>query len=47
MLPHVMVGFTDHRKQKQLVMVVGLPMGIAHYITINTDIEVGSMLDKL
>ena len=47
MVPHVMVGFTDHRKEKQLEVVVVLPMGIAHYNTTNTYIEVGHMLDKL
>ena len=40
--PHVMMDFTDHKKQKHLVVVVVLPTGVMHYNTTNTDIEVGS-----
>ena len=44
-----MTDFTDHKKQKYLVVVVVvfLPMGVMHDNTTNTDIKVGSMLDKL
>ena len=48
MLSHVMTDFTDPKKQKYLVVVVFfLPMGVMQYNTTNSDIEVGSMQDKL
>ena len=41
------MDFTDYKKQKHFVVVVVLPMGVVHYNTTNTDIEVGSTHDKL
>ena len=40
MPPHVITDFTDHFKQKHLVLVVVLPAGVAHFNTTITDIEV-------
>ena len=45
--PHVMTDFTDHKKQKHLVVVGILPMGFVHFNTTNKDIEVASMQDEL
>ena len=42
-----MTDFTDHKKQKHLLVVVLLPMRVAHYNTTNMDIEVGGMQDEL
>ena len=47
MPPYVMMDFKDHGKQKNLVVVVGLPTGVTHYNTTDTDISVGSPEDKL
>ena len=47
MPPHVMMDFTDHKKQKHLVVLVVLPTGVMHYNTTKTDIVVGSSQDKL
>ena len=47
MLPHVMTDFTDHQKQKHLVVLVALPTGVAHYNTTNMDNVVGSTHCKL
>ena len=33
MPPHVMMHFTDHKKQKHLVVLVVLPMAVMHYNT--------------
>ena len=46
MLPHVMTEFIDHKKQKHLVVVVVIPMGVALYNTTSTDIEVNRKLCK-
>ena len=42
MPPHIMADFTDHNKQKHLVLVVVLPTGALYYNTTNMDIAVGS-----
>ena len=48
MPPYVMIDFTDHKKQKHLVVVVVVfPLGDMHYNTANMDIEVESTQDKL
>ena len=46
MPPHVIMDFMDHKKQKHLVVVLDLPMGVAHYNTTSMDIAVGSTQDE-
>ena len=42
-----MTDFTDHKKQKHLLVVGILPMGLVHFNTTNTDSKVASMQDEL
>ena len=35
MSPHVVMDFTDHKKQEHLVVPVILPTGVMHYNTTN------------
>ena len=47
MPPHVMTDFTDHKKQKHLVVLVVLPIGVVQYNTTNMNIVVGRTQDEL